>query len=251
MNSKEHQNFKELTKKERQVIRKKSFILEVAKKLFSEKSFEAITMEEIAESAALSRATLYNYFNAKEEIYFNIAIVQIEKWIEEYQLFNISKYNGKEIALLLTENLIEGILEFPNYSKLLRRFFDRSHELKIPIEEIFYNSILKRKIAKGKKEPMKQNFILFQLLESYIKYRQIWQDTISKGIEDGSIVSKSNQYHLNFIIIMLVLGFLDQVDFRRTLMEIVNIRNDDIKSFLLQLVNKMLEGDFQPKISNL
>ena len=245
MSQKESSDSNDLTKKERQVIRKKGFILDAAKKLFSEKSFESITMEEIAESAALSRATLYNYFNSKEEIYFNIGITRIEQWIEQYQSFNISKYNGKESVLFLTENLVSGILEFPHYSKLLRRFFDRSHELEIPIEEIFYNNILKSKKIKAKNESIEQHLIFFDLIESYIKYRQIWQEAINKGIQDGSIVSKSNPYHLNFIIIMLVLGFLDQVDFRRSLMEIVDIRNDDIKNFLLTLVKKVLEGEIQ------
>ena len=249
MPQKESSNSNDLTKKERQVIRKKGFILDAAKKLFSEKNFESITMEDIAESAALSRATLYNYFNTKEEIYFNIGLTRIEQWIEGYQSVNLSEYNGKELVLLLTENLVEGILEFSHYSKLLRRFFDRSHELEIPIEEIFYDSILKIKNIKEKKEFEEQFLIFFDLLESYIKYRQIWQDAINKGMKDNSIVSTSNSYHLNFIIIMLVLGFLDQVDFRRALMEIVDIGDDDIKSFLLTLVKKVLEGKIQPNKS--
>jgi AcrR family transcriptional regulator len=251
MSQKESSDSNDLTKKERQIIRKKSFILEAAKKLFSEKSFESITMEEIADSAALSRATLYNYFNSKEEIYFNIGITRIEQWIEQYQSFNLSKYTGKEIILLLTENLVDGILEFPHYSKLLRMFFDRSHEMNIPIEEIFYDSILKRKIIREKEQAVQQNQIFFNLLESYINYRQIWQDAINIGIKDSSILSTSNPYHLNFIIIMLVLGFLDQVDFRRYLMEIVDIRDDDIKKFLFRLVKKVLEGVIQPDESKL
>ena len=249
MTQKESSDSTDLTKKERQVIRKKGFILDAAKKLFSEESFESITMEDIAESAALSRATLYNYFKAKEEIYFNIGITRIEQWIEQYESFNSSKYNGKDVVLFLTENLVGGILEFPHYSKLLRRFFDRSYELKIPIEEIFYNKILNKKKNKQENESTEQHQIFFDLLEFYIKYRQIWQDAINKGIQDGSIVSKSNPHHLNFIIIMLVLGFLDQVDFRRSLMEIVDIRDDDIKNFLLTLVRKVLEGKIQPNES--
>jgi AcrR family transcriptional regulator len=251
MSQKESANSNNLTKKERQVIRKKGFILDAAKKLFSEKTFESITMEEIADLAALSRATLYNYFNTKEEIYFNIGLTRIEQWIEEAQSVNLSEYNGKEIVLFLTGNLVGGILEFPHYSKLLRRFFDRSHELGIPIEEIFYDSISKIKNIKEKKEFEEQYLIFFDLLESYIKYRQIWQDAINKGINDDSITLKSNPIHLNFIIIMLVLGFLDQVDFRRSLMEIVDIRDDNIKNFLLTLVKKVLEGDLQPNGSNL
>ncbi|MFX0021252.1 MAG: TetR/AcrR family transcriptional regulator [Candidatus Hermodarchaeota archaeon] len=233
----------DLSKKERKALRTKKIILEAAKELFSEKGFDFVTMEEIADLAALSRATLYNYFNTKEEIYFSIGISKLEHWIEQYKLLDASKFTGEKLILYLTENLVKDILEFPLYSKLLRRFFYRSKELELPVQDLFYNSMVKRKEFQSSPEYKPQFKIFLELLEQYINYRQLWQKAINIGVKDGSIASTSNPIHLNFFLIMIIFGLLDQIDFRRYLMSMVNISNEQITGFILRLTNKFLTGE--------
>ncbi len=236
-------NSQDLSKKERKALRTKKIILDAAKGLFSENGFDFVTMEEIADLTALSRATLYNYFNTKEEIYFSIGISKLENWIEKYQLIDASEFTGKELISYLTENLAKDILEFPLYSKLLRRFFYRSKELELPFQDLFYSSMVKRKEFQSSPECKPQYKIFLELLEQYINYRQLWQKAINRGIKDGSITSTSNPIHLNFFLIMIIFGLLDQIDFRRSLMSMVNISNEDITGFILRLTSKFLAGD--------
>ena len=243
MNNKGIGNSEDLSKKERKKLRTKKIILDAAKELFYEKGFDSITMEEIADLAALSRATLYNYFNTKEEIYFNIGISKLELWIKQYELLDATKYSGEQQVLFLTENLVKDILEFPPYSKLLRRFFCRSKELNLPIEGIFFNRTIEKEKTQKKVNFEPQNQIFIDLLERYINYRNLWQKSVEIGIKDGSIKSTSNSYHLNFIIIMVILGLLDQIDFRRSLMKMVGLSNDQILDFILRLTKKFLEGE--------
>ena len=241
MNNTEN-NPNELSKKERKILRTKELIIDAAKDLFSKKNFDGISMEEIADSAALSRATLYNYFNTKEEIYFSIGIAQLKQWIEQYESIEKDKYTGIELILLLTEHFSNDILEYPHHSKILRRFFYRTQELELNIENLFYQGILKdQKVSDNGKNPT-QSQIFIEILESYINYRRLWQSAINKGIKDGSIKSESNPTHLNFITIMIIFGLLDQIDFRRTLMDIVKISKKQIKGFLLNIVTKLMEG---------
>lgn len=243
MNNKENENSVDLSKKERKILRTKKIILDAAKELFSEKGFDSITMEEIADLAALSRATLYNYFKTKEEIYFNIGISKLEHWIEQYELLDSTKYSGEQQVLFLTENLVKDILEFPLYSKLLRRFFYRSKELNLPIQDVFYSSMIEKKEIQKNSKFKPQNQIFLDLLECYINYRQLWQKSIEIGIKDGSITAPSNPNHLNFFLIMIIFGFLDQIDFRRSLMNMVNLSNEEITEFILRLTKKFLEGE--------
>jgi AcrR family transcriptional regulator len=243
MNFKNFNGSEELDKKERKLLRTKNIIIEAAKVLFSKKSFDMITMEEISDLAALSRATLYNYFKTKEEIYFNIGISKLEDWIEQYNLLDSTKYSGAEQILILSESLVKDILEYPIYSRLLRRFFYRCSELNIPIENIFYETIIEKKDFQNLANFETNNRIFFELLDFYIKYRLIWQKGIEIGLKDGSIKSKSNPNHLNFIIIMIVFGFLDQIDFRRNLMNLVDLPNSEIKVFILRLIKKFLKGE--------
>ncbi|MFX0039279.1 MAG: TetR/AcrR family transcriptional regulator [Promethearchaeota archaeon] len=243
MNNQPIKDSEDLTKKERKILRTKNIILNAAKKAFSEKGFDFVTMEEIADLAALSRATLYNYFSTKEEIYFTIGISKLEDWFEQYESLDSTKLSGEQMALFLTENLVKDLLEYPIYIKLLRRFFYRSKELNIPIQEKFYDGMIEKKeIQKNSKfEP--QNEIFLELLESYIKYRQLWKRSIEIGTKDGTITSSSNPTHLNFFLIMTIFGLLDQIDFRRSLMDLVNLTNDEIVRFILRLTKKFLEGE--------
>ncbi|MFX1390610.1 MAG: TetR/AcrR family transcriptional regulator [Promethearchaeota archaeon] len=243
MNDQRNNNSEELTKKDIKMMRTRKIIIEAAKSLFSKKSFDMITMEEIADLAALSRATLYNYFKTKEEIYFNIGISKLKEWIEQNQLLNSNNYSGKEYILLLTENLVEDLLEFPVYSRLLRRFFYRSDELNIPIEKIFYEKLIEKKRSSNSIKIKTLDKVFLDLLNYYIDYRLLWQKNIETGLKDGSIRTASNPSHLNFIIIMIIFGLLDQIDFRRTLMDLVELSNEQIKSFILNLIKKFLEGE--------
>jgi AraC-like DNA-binding protein len=242
MNKQTLKNSEDLTKKERKILRTKNIILEAAKEVFSKKSFDSITMEEIADLAALSRATLYNYFSTKEEIYFSIGITKLKHWIEQFKLSNSIKKSGEDQIMLLAENLVRDILKFPLYSKLLRRFFYRSKELDLPIEKAFYDLMIEKKDSPNLADIKSKNQIFFHLLECYIIYRRLWQNAIEIGIKDGSIKSTSNSTHLNFMIIMSIFGLLDQIDFRRSLMNMVGLTNEDINEFILRLTKKFLEG---------
>jgi AcrR family transcriptional regulator len=47
-------------------------IIRVASKLFSEKSYHDVTMEEIAEKVGVAKGTIYLYFDSKEKLYLEI-----------------------------------------------------------------------------------------------------------------------------------------------------------------------------------
>lgn len=53
-------------------LRKKNNIIKAATRLFSDKSFYDVTMDEIAVRAKVSKGTLYLYFSSKENLYLEI-----------------------------------------------------------------------------------------------------------------------------------------------------------------------------------
>lgn len=67
---------KERREKERKY--RKRTILESAKRLFFKQGFAATTMSQIAESAELSKGTLYLYFQNKEELYISLLVEGME-----------------------------------------------------------------------------------------------------------------------------------------------------------------------------
>ena len=61
-----------LSRRERERQRHKTEILDAAMKLFSEKGFHNVSMNEIAAEAEFATGTLYNFFDSKEVLYREI-----------------------------------------------------------------------------------------------------------------------------------------------------------------------------------
>ncbi len=59
-----------------------NLILDAALKIFAEKGYHESRLEDIAATAGFSKASLYNYYQDKEEIFLNILIRTHEKIIE-------------------------------------------------------------------------------------------------------------------------------------------------------------------------
>ena len=72
-------------RKEREKAERRRSILEAAKELIKEKTFEEITMEDLATRLELSRATLYLYFRNKAEIYLTLLTEGMDELQEGYK----------------------------------------------------------------------------------------------------------------------------------------------------------------------
>ncbi len=229
-----------LTKKERKVARIRGFILNAAEKLFTKKGFNKTSMKEIADLAVLSRATLYNYFKTKEEIYFELGILRLDEIANDYKKFSTKKSSGFQQIEFLSRGLLKLMLESPFYSRLLSRFFRRSKDLKIPIEDIYYTELILNKESEIEVLIKKRYNVFRKLLEKYIEYRRIWQEAIKKGINDGSIKTKLNINHLNFMIIFIIQGVAEQIDYRRKLLEHVDLSIDQITNITFKIILKLI-----------
>lgn len=61
-------------RKEREKEARREEIINAAEKIFFEKGLAVATMDEIAESAELSKGTLYLYYKSKEDLYLTVAM---------------------------------------------------------------------------------------------------------------------------------------------------------------------------------
>ena len=59
-------------RREREKEERRQGIIDAAERVFFSKGMKAASMDEIAETAELSKGTLYLYFKSKEEIYLSI-----------------------------------------------------------------------------------------------------------------------------------------------------------------------------------
>lgn len=72
-------------RKAREKRAKRRVILEAAKAVFFEKGFASATMDQIAESAEVSKGSLYLHFSGKEELYVSILIEGLEMLYDQFR----------------------------------------------------------------------------------------------------------------------------------------------------------------------
>ena len=99
---------------------KSNFIVDVAEKLFFERSIFNVTIKDIAKEAGIGEMTIYRYFSKKQNIVLAVAM-RLEK--EVYSFFDLSKGKTGFDKLSLFFNSYSTIFEIsPHYFRFIRDF---------------------------------------------------------------------------------------------------------------------------------
>ena len=138
--------------------KKKQFILDTARKVFSEKGFKNVTMKDIVEACDISRGGLYLYFSSTREIFLEVLKLEANDDDDVFET-NISEdaTAADILALFLKEQKKE----------LLRK----NNNLAMATYEFFFAEDM----------PKKDNFLKHQF-DSAVK---IIEKLIEAGVESG------------------------------------------------------------------
>ena len=108
-------------------------IIQVARELFAQKGYSAVSMDEIAKRVGIKKASLYYHFKSKDEIYRTI----IQKAIDEVLKILEVSFSG--------ENIVE---EAKNFSVKIHEFiFENKDYVKIMAREIIDGNISPKEIS--------------------------------------------------------------------------------------------------------
>jgi TetR/AcrR family transcriptional regulator, regulator of autoinduction and epiphytic fitness len=94
-------------------------IVEAAERLFLERGFGSVTMDELAEAAGVARRTLYNQFASKEEI-FREMLLRVSGQLEDAFPPGIETRGEVDDVLRLVARMILGLHKNPEYLGFLR-----------------------------------------------------------------------------------------------------------------------------------
>ena len=100
-------------------------ILKAAGDLFETQAYDAVSMQKIANEAGLGKASLYHYFQTKEEVFMEIFLRDVVAWTDDFEIrmSRLRKPNVRRVAATLTElmvihsrcsrlmSLLSGVLE--------------------------------------------------------------------------------------------------------------------------------------------
>jgi AcrR family transcriptional regulator len=148
-------------RKKREKEQRRTGILDAAERLFFSRSYEDVSMDEIAREVELNKATIYLYFQNKEALYATIVLRGIEilkgKYIEcmEKQVPGIVK------VVLMGQAYYRFSQEYPDYLRMIH----------------FY----------GTERFSKENPCTAEIGKGYGVCRLFLRDAIQEGIDDGTI----------------------------------------------------------------
>jgi len=94
-------------------------IVEAASRLFLQRGFGAVSMDELAEAAGLARRTLYNQFTSKEEI-FREMLLRVSGHLEDAFPPGVETQGDVEEVLRLVARMILELHGRPEYLGFLR-----------------------------------------------------------------------------------------------------------------------------------
>lgn len=120
--------------KEKGIIREK--LLQKGRELFSEYGLKKTNISELTSAAGIAQGTFYNFFDSKEELYFEIMELEESKSAE----FLENQLNSSKSAKESINKLIKGTFQLFEENPFLRRIFDsQDYELmvrKLPEEKL-------------------------------------------------------------------------------------------------------------------
>ena len=226
-----------LSKSERKHRNQRRIIIQSARKLFESKSYDDVSMEDIADAAAVSKQTLYNYFSNKDSIYFGVGVEGFIGSLDGTEETFLKSTTGKEQVLKLSEDYFKALMQFPLGTDISRRFMT-DQEINALVERII------RKKAKGKpkQERKKKSMedVIAEYMEQVWRYQGYWNNAINGGIKDGSITSTLSVDQLSLYIMTLISGVVDHMQMRRIPFEQVKLDDHKTREITLGVVESLL-----------
>ncbi len=168
--------------------RTKRKIFEIAMKLFSEKGYEATSIEEITATVGVAKGTLYYHFSSKEEI-FNFLVEEGMKLLKNSIELKTSKCdNTKEKLKAIMLIQIKGIVRYESVlSIIFSQIYGNENRNQLCQEKVEeYVDAIKKIIDEGikKKEIRECNskfmaYTIFSLTSSLMMYKKRMQKEYS------------------------------------------------------------------------
>jgi AcrR family transcriptional regulator len=109
-------------RREEEKLRRRREILDAADALYLQKGWEALTVEQVARSARLSRALVYLYFRDKEDLLFAIGERALRLLCERFAAALASQSRGLDQVQAIARAYLGYAHEFPHYFDFLSRF---------------------------------------------------------------------------------------------------------------------------------
>lgn len=223
---------------DRRVKKTLNAIHSTAIQLFNIKNFNEITMEEIAEQADISRATLYTHFKSKEEIYFKIGYERFLTFNESMKPLIKAPMTGFDTNIMLCTTLLERMVTDATASRVVYILL-RNEKLAL-VESILDKKIEKEVVKKHLASP--EIRAMMDFLGQLRVFEESWSAIIQKGIDDHSITTELEPIQLTHYLIIILNGIVDQMVARDYVLKKIKLDQHIILDRTLQTIKQILKS---------
>lgn len=106
-------SFQNLKKQEKE--QRREYIINAAEKLFLDKGYDNVPMNDIADKVGVNRATLYLYFKNKDSLYFAVLLRGLYLMRNAFQKAIKEDQNGLERLIAICNAFFSYYQEYPEY----------------------------------------------------------------------------------------------------------------------------------------
>ncbi len=100
---------------------RKNIILKSAERIFIKKGYDFSSMDEIAEASGFTKRTIYRYFQAKEDIYFALALNTFGRLVNVFEEILKSNVSGDEKLYNVGEAYLRLFIDEPDQFLIMSR----------------------------------------------------------------------------------------------------------------------------------
>jgi TetR/AcrR family transcriptional regulator len=205
--------------KEREKEQRRNDIINTARKLFVNRDFDEVSMDEIAENIGLGKSTLYLYFKNKEALYFAIELVGLQIWVKMVKN-EVKKGNSGLEKLKLYINATEKFSKkYPNCLRML------------------YSPTSNKKLDMNKLNNSKE----FQEVRTLFKELMfIGIDSIQTGIDENEIRSDVNPVEAIILLSIIINGMVNMGSWSKEILDSKEISEQQFTNATYNLFLQML-----------
>ena len=109
-----------ISRKQREREQRRNGLIDAAEKLFFEKGYDNVTMDEIADEAEVNKALLYYYFKNKEALFFAVDLRGVRILHEMYLKCSNLDVDGYTKIKSMIQSLFEFSKDYPDYFRIYR-----------------------------------------------------------------------------------------------------------------------------------
>ncbi|MBN1166837.1 MAG: TetR/AcrR family transcriptional regulator [Methanospirillaceae archaeon] len=204
-------------RKQREKEQRRNDILDAAERLFFSRSYEEVSMDEIAREVELNKATIYLYFKNKEALYASIVLRGVALLKEKFTGCKEKKVSGIKKVSLLGQAYYRFSEEYPDYLRMIH----------------FY----------GYERFSKENPYTTDIGKGYGNCRMILEDVIREGILDKTIRTDLDPFLISMYLMISFMNILSMEEKWKRVIEAEGFSFEQFSNDFFRFISPAVSSD--------